>query len=404
MWEKCIELQNEIVTMRRELHRIPELGTEIPETCGYVEKKMKEYGASVRRIGKSGGLLAELDTGRPGRITMFRADMDALPVREETGLPFASEYAGCMHACGHDAHTAMLLGTAKVLSEELDQFDGIFRFLFQSGEETAEGALLALKNGALEPKPDAVFGTHIGTIYGPDIPSGTVIAAPGCVMASMDKFRIRVKGIGSHGSAPEKGIDPILTGAEIVVGLQEILSREFAGTVTKVLTVGSFHAGNAFNVIPEEAVLEGTVRAVDDAVRQQILRRIREISENIAAAFRAKAEVELMSGAAPVMNDPGMAALAAEAAEEIAAQCGGKVITAVEDPTMVGEDFAYFLEQVPGAFLFLSSSDPEKHTDYPHHSSHFDVDEDVLWRGAAVFTAIAERLNKRASIQTSMKV
>ena len=223
-------------------------------------------------------------------------------------------------------------------------------------------------------------------------------------MASMDKFRIRVKGTGSHGSAPEKGIDPILTGAEIVVGLQEILSREFAGTVTKVLTVGSFHAGNAFNVIPEEAVLEGTVRAVDDAVRQQILRRIQEISENIAAAFRAKAEVELMSGAAPVMNDPGMAALAAEAAEEIAVQCGGKVITAVEDPTMVGEDFAYFLEQVPGAFLFLSSSDPEKHTDYPHHSSHFDVDEDVLWRGAAVFTAIAERLNKRASIQTSMKV
>ena len=144
--------------------------------------------------------------------------------------------------------------------------------------------------------------------------------------------------------------------------------------------------------------MEGTVRAVDEAVRQQILRRIREISENIAAAFRAKAEVEVASGAPPVMNDPGMAALAAEAAEEIAAQCGGKVITAVKDPTMVGEDFAYFLEQVPGAFLFLSSSDPEKHTDYPHHSSHFDVDEDVLWRGAAVFTAIAERLNKRISV------
>ncbi len=139
MWEKCRELQNEIVTMRRELHQIPELGTELPETCGYVEKKLKEYGASVRRIGKSGGLLAELDTGRPGRITMFRADMDALPVREETELPFASEHAGCMHACGHDAHTAMLLGTAKVLSEDLDQFDGIFRFLFQSGEETAGG-------------------------------------------------------------------------------------------------------------------------------------------------------------------------------------------------------------------------------------------------------------------------
>ena len=395
MWEKCRELQDEIVTMRRELHRIPERRMDLPKTCGYVEKKLREYGASVRRIGENGGLLAELDTGRPGRFTAFRADMDALPVLEETGLPFASEHKGMMHACGHDAHTAMLLGPVKVLSENLDQFAGKFRFIFQSGEETGEGALLAIKDGALEPKPDAVFGTHIGTIFGPDIPTGTVIAAPDCVMASMDKFVVRVKGAGSHGSAPEKGVDPILTGAQIVVGLQEILSREFAGTVTKVLTVGSFHAGNAFNVIPAEAVMEGTVRTVNEDVRQQILKRIREISENIAAAFRAKAEVEIIMCSSPVVNDPGMAALAAEAAEEIAAQCGGNVLTSVVNPTMVAEDFAYYLEQVPGALLFLSSSDPEKHTSFTHHNSHFDVDEDVLWRGAAVFTAIAERLNAR---------
>ena len=400
MWEKCRELQAEIVEMRRHLHRIPELNMDLPETCGYVEEKLKEYGAEVRRIGGNGGLIAELDTGRPGRLTAFRADMDALPVQEETGLPFASEHSGCMHACGHDAHTAMLLGTVKFLSENLDHFNGTFRFLFQAGEETGSGARLAIKEGAMDPKPDAVFGTHIGTIYGPDVPDGAVISAPGCVMASMDRFVVRVKGTGCHGSAPEKGVDPILAGAQIVVALQEILSREFAGTVPKVLTVGSFHAGNAFNVIPDEAVMEGTVRAVDESVRQQILRRIREISEGIAGAFRAKAEVELILGAPPVVNDPQMAQLAAEAAKEVSAKAeegaAAPVITTVQNPTMVGEDFAYYLDEAPGAFLFLSSSNPAKHTDYPHHSSHFDVDEEVFWRGAAVFAAIAERLNGRA--------
>lgn len=393
IWKQCEELQRELVAIRRELHRIPELSNDLPETCGYVENKLREYGLSVRRIGENAGLVAEIVTGRPGVTTAFRADMDALPVKEETGLPFASANVGRMHACGHDAHMTMLLGAIKALSENRERLSGTLRFIFQTGEETADGALLAIKHGALEPKPDAIFGTHIGTIFGPDIPSGTVIAAPGCVMASYDKFIIRVKGAGSHGSAPEKGIDPILIGAQIVVGLQAILSREFAGTVPKVLTVGSFHAGFAFNVIPDEAVMEGTVRAVDEAVRQQIMARIREISQGIAASFRAEAEVEIIWGAPPVVNDPAMAALAAEAAAEVVgAEC---VMTAVEEPTMVGEDFSYYLEQVPGAFMFLSSADREKKTAYPHHNCRFDVDEDVLWKGAAVFACIAEKRNGR---------
>ena len=393
IWEKCLELQNELIGMRRDLHRIPELSEDLPETCRYVEKKLKSWGVPFRKIRENAGFIAEIDTGRPGKITAFRADMDALPVTEETGLIFSSVHEGRMHACGHDAHTAMLLGAVKVLAEHKDCFSGKFRFIFQTGEESLSGAQTAIEEGAMDPKPDAVFGTHIGTIFGPDIPSGTVIAVPGCVMASSDKFVIRIKGKGTHGSAPEKGVDPILTGAQIVVALQEILSREFAGTVNKVLTVGSFHAGNAFNVIPGEALMEGTVRAVDEAVRQQILRRIREISEGIATAYRAEAEVDLIPGAPPVVNDPEMAKLAAESAAEVEAACGGQVITSVPDPTMVAEDFALYLEKAPGAFLFLSSANKEKGCAYPHHNSRFDVDEDVLWKGAAVFAAIAERLN-----------
>ena len=386
---KSAGLQEELVRIRRELHRIPELGCELPETCAYVEAYLKKLGIPFRELGKAGGILAEIDTGRPGKLLCFRADMDALPVAEETGLPFASEHTGKMHACGHDAHISMLLGAAAVLMEQRDRLSGKILLLFQSGEETMSGAKLAISEGAMDPLPDAVFGIHIGSIMGAEIPSGTVIAAPGCVMASCDRFIIRVRGKGCHGSTPEKGVDPILAGAQIVTGLQEILSREFSGSIPKVLTVGKFQAGFAFNVIPDEAVMEGTVRAVDEAVRQQILRRIREIAVSIAAAYRAEAEVEILYGAPPVVNDPEMARLAAEAAAAVAGP--EHVVTQVASPTMIGEDFALYLEKTPGAFLFLSSSDREKGTDVSHHNSRFNVDEDVLWQGAAVFAEIAGR-------------
>ena len=202
-----------------------------------------------------------------------------------------------------------------------------------------------------------------GSIMGAEIPSGTIIAAPGCVMASCDRFIIRVKGKGCHGSTPEKGVDPILTGAQIVTGLQEIISREFPGSISKVLTIGKFQAGFAFNVIPDEALMESTVRA--------------------------EAEVEILYGAPPVVNDPEMARLAAEAARDCAG--AARVLTEITAPTMIGEDFACYLEQVPGAFLFLSSSDHDKGTDFPHHNCRFDVDEDVLLTGTSVFVRIAER-------------
>lgn len=382
-------MQEEIIRIRRDLHRIPELGCNLPETCAYVESHLEKLGIPFRRIRENGGILAEIDTGKPGKTLMFRADMDALPVTEETGLPFSSEREGRMHACGHDAHTAMLLAAAKVIRQHREELSGTVRLLFQTGEEVMDGAEMAIREGALEPRPDAVFGMHIGTIMGAEIPAGTVIAAPGCVMASCDRFLIRIKGIGCHGSTPEKGVDPITVGAHIVTGLQELIARECPGRDAKVLTVCRFTAGHTWNVIPDTAELEGTVRAVSEDVRQQILGRIREIAEGIARSYRAEAAVEMALGSAPVINDPGMAELAAEAAS--AAVGADRVMTQIAGPTMIAEDFASYLQRVPGAFLFLSSSNPEKGTDRPHHSSRFDIDEDVLWEGAAVFVSIAER-------------
>ena len=389
MIQECRMMQEEIVKLRRDLHRIPELGCVLPETCAYVEARLKELGIPCRQIAENGGILAEIDTGKPGKTLLFRADMDALPVPEETGLPFSSEREGRMHACGHDAHTAMLLAAAKVILKHREKLSGTVRLLFQTGEEVMDGAEMAIREGALEPRPDAVFGMHIGTIMGAEIPAGTVVAAPGCVMASCDRFLIRIKGVGCHGSTPEKGVDPITVGSHIVTGLQELIARECPGRDARVLTVCRFTAGHTWNVIPDTAELEGTVRAVSDAVRQQILERIREIAQGIARTYRAEAEVEMALGSAPVINNPEMAELAAQAAA--AAVGADHVMTQIAGPTMIAEDFASYLQRVPGAFLFLSSSNPAKGTDRPHHSSRFDIDEDVLWEGAAVFASIAKR-------------
>ena len=388
MWKECRELQNTIIGLRRDLHRIPETGGRLPATRAYVEEKLREYGIPFTENRSDDGLIAEIRGAAPGKVLALRADMDALPVTEATCLPFSSENPGRMHACGHDAHMAMLLGAAKVLKGHSAELKGTVRLLFQTEEENAAGARRTIAEGGLK-DADAIFGTHIGCIISADIPSGTVIAAPGPVMASMDKFSIRVHGEGCHGSTPEKGIDPISIAAHIVTGLQEILARELAAVKPAVLTVCHLEAGRAFNVLPSDALIEGTFRTLHEEVRQMIAARIGEIASATASAFRGTAETEIQWGAPPVVNDPAMAGLAADCAEELLGP--EHVIRSLSSPTMIGEDFALYLPECPGAFLFLSSADPEKHTDFPHHSPFFDVDEDVLWEGAALFVRIAER-------------
>lgn len=388
MWEICKDLQDEIVTMRRDLHQIPEIGGDLPETKAYVMKKLTEMGIPFTENKSDSGLMAEIRGGKLGKTIALRADMDALPIQEANEVEYISRHEGIMHACGHDAHTAMLLGAARVLSENKDRIPGTVRLLFQTDEEGSRGAERTIKEGGIQ-GADAVFGTHIGTILSKDIPSGTMVCTPGCCMASFDKFVIRVKGNGCHGSTPEKGVDPINIASHIVINLQEIVAREIAATKPAVLTIGHMEAGFAYNVIPSEALIEGTIRALEEDVRQELARRIKEVAEATARTFRGEVEYEMIWGAPPVISDPEMAALAADCAREVVGE--SRVIDHVDAPNMGGEDFAYFLNQVPGAFMFLSSSNPEKHTDVPHHNPRFNVDEDVLWIGSAMFVKIVER-------------
>ncbi len=387
MWRECEKLQDYIVGIRRDLHQIPELGLQLPETQTYICAELDRLGIEYKKNKGDSGIIGEIKGGAPGRILLLRADIDALPIKEDTGLPFASTHDGKMHACGHDSHAAMLLGALKVLKGHASELKGSVRFVFQTAEEISKGSQVAIKEGVME-GVDAVFGIHIGSILGPSFTSGNLSVVPGCCMASFDRFVITVKGNGCHGSTPEKGIDPINIACNIVLSLQEIVAREIAGTKPSVLTIGMINGGFAYNAIPSEVKIEGTIRAVEESVRQQLATRIEEISKGIAAAFRGSVDFLMDWGAPPVINDDEMSAFAAKAAAKVLG--AEHVATTQKAPNMGGEDFAYYLEKKRGAFMFLSSADSAKHTDVPHHNPKFMLDEDVFWKGSAVFVSIAE--------------
>jgi len=387
MWEKCKEQQEYIVAMRRELHEVPEIGTHLPETQAVIVRELDRMGISYRKNGKDSGVVGEVRGGQPGKTILLRADIDGLPIPEATGVPYTSRHENCMHACGHDAHGAMLLGALKVLQENRENLKGAVRFVFQTGEEICRGAKIAIEEGALN-GVDSVFGLHIGSIAGTEIPAGTLVVTPGCCMASFDRFILRIHGVGCHGSTPEKGIDPITIASNIILSLQEILAREIPTLKPAVLTVGKISGGFAYNVMPGEVLIEGTTRALEDSVRKQLAQRIGEISKGIAESFRGTCECEMDWGAPPVVNDPDMAELAGNAAQKALGK--DRVITSMPAPIMGGEDFAYYLSQKPGAFMFLSSANAEKHTNGPHHNAHFNIDEDVLYMGSAAYVSLAE--------------
>ena len=280
----------------------------------------------------------------------------------------------------------MLLGAIRVLYPHREELSGEIRFLFQTAEEQAKGAAVLLEKGALE-GVDAIFGMHIGSILGKDIPSGTMVCVPGPVMASYDRFILEVQGVGCHASTPEKGIDPINIAAHIVLALQAIPSREIAGTEPAVLTIGLIQGGELYNAIPSTVRIEGTTRAFQEDVRQKLATRIKEVSENTAKAFGGSVSFTMDFGAPPVTNDPELTAFAQDCLREVFQD---KLLTHRDKPSMIGEDFALYQQSVPGCFLFLSSSDSKKGTDYPHHHAKFTVDEDVLWKGSAGFVALAK--------------
>jgi amidohydrolase len=311
------------------------------------------------------------------KVVLVRADMDALPIQEESEVDYRSQHDGVMHACGHDAHTAILLGVTQLLLDRRDQFAGTVKVLFQPAEEGGGGARVMIEEGVLEdPKVDLAFGLHVAQ----DVPLGKIEVRPGPMLAAADRFDIRIKGTGGHGAQPHLCVDPISIGAQIVTALQTIVSREVDPTDQAVVTVGAFLAGDASNVIPDTAELRGTLRSFDPAVREHLGKRVGEIATGIAAAMRGEVEYRYHPGYPPTINNPEMTALVNEVAAEVVG-----VDNLLESNLHMGaEDFSYFLEKVPGCFFFVGTNNPDRGLTWGHHHPRFDIDEDGMAVGMEV--------------------
>lgn len=381
------KIEGEIITHRRELHRIPELCLELPKTVAYIKSVLDEYGIPYKTLVNGNAIVAQIDGVEKGKCLAIRADMDALPIEEETDFDFASTHKGRMHACGHDAHSAMLLGAAKLINENKHLFKGSVKLLFQPGEEIPGGAKPMILEGAMEnPKVDAVIGLHAGGLI-PDYKSGTIGIKSGALMACMDRFKITIVGRGGHGANPQNTIDPIIIISEINLALQKIVSRELAPTTSALVSVCQIHGGINQNIIPDSVFIEGTARALDEKAQDLIEKRIKEIATGIASTYGARAEVEYNRYYPVLINDVSFT----DYFEKIAIDLiGAENVCRLEKPTMGGEDMAFFLQEAPGTFFFLNNMKAdEKGIIYPHHNSKFNLDESFFYLGTALFTQVA---------------
>jgi amidohydrolase len=378
-------LRAELIAMRRDLHAHPELAFEEFRTAGIVAKTLGELGYEVQTgVGKT-GVVGVLDGGQPGPQTLLlRFDMDALPINEQVETDFKSGVAGKMHACGHDAHTSIGLGVAKLLARNRDAWRGTVKFVFQPAEEIGQGAAAMIADGVLaNPAPTRSLGMHVWST----LPHGTVVINDGPVLAAIDEFDVTITGRGSHGAHPHVSVDPIVVAAHCITALQSIVARNVDPLDQGVVTVGMIRAGSAPNIIPDTVSLSGTVRAFEDATMTLLKRRISDILDQTAAAHGARVSCVFMDGGGlpSVINDPAMAALARNAATRVNA--GWHVRNDVR--LMVSEDCALFLRAVPGAFVLVGAGNRAAGIDAPHHSPLFQIDEDALPASVAVMTAAA---------------
>ena len=379
------DLYDRLVALRRELHRYPELSGYEVRTADVISKFLHDLGIQYRTNVGGHGVVADIPGPSGIPCVVLRADTDALPIQEATGLEFASVHDGVMHACGHDGHTTMLLGAAALLSQEKD-LPAPVRLIFQPAEEKGSGAMAMIKEGVLD-GAGLIFGGHLDRHYHP----GTIVVSEGPVNASSDNFSIEIIGQGAHGARPHESIDAVVVGSLMIMALQTIVSREVDPARPSVVSVGQFHAGTAPNVIAGQAKLEGTVRAQDPAVRQQLLNSVRRIAESIAQLHGAKIHIMVAEGTPPLVNHPEMAALARRAAIEVV---GESNVLPLKTANMGAEDFSYYLERIPGAYVRFGSQVPGREG-YPAHSSKFDFDEDALAVGAAYYQAIAKMAGQR---------
>lgn len=374
------QIKQEILTDRRTIHQHPEVGTHLPVTKSYVIKRLIELGYKPQELCDS-GIVATITGKDTGRCILLRADMDALQMQEQTDLDFRSEN-DAMHACGHDMHTAMLLGAAKLLRQYQTQLNGTVKLVFQPDEEGFTGAKSMLAAGVLNnPKPQVGMALHVNS----GTPSGLVLCGRGTFMAGCTLFRIHIHGIGCHGAMPETGVDPLNIAAHVYLSLQELISREIAAKQPAVVTIGHMQGGQAPNIIPQDAILEGTIRTFDRELTAHIMQRIETIAQCTAQAFRGNAEVIELASAPPLVNDPDLVNAMGDLAQQLV---GSQAVYRLDEGGMGSEDFASYTYELPCAYLLLGAGTPNENPLYgkPMHNEKVVFNEDILPLGAALHT------------------
>ncbi len=383
--DEVMEWEQELVATRRDLHMHPEVGFEVTRTAGIVAERLRSIGLDevIEGVGRT-GVKGILHGGKPGKCLLIRADMDALPVQEETGLAFASEALGKMHACGHDGHTSILLTAARLLARRRDEIAGTVVFCFQPAEEGGGGARAMMADGIMEnPQVDASIGLHILQ----QAPIGEVVVITGPCMSGANGYRVTIQGTGGHGAEPHTTVDPLLIAATIITNLQSLVSREIDPQKPVVLTQGTFHAGTtAANIIPDTATFSGTCRFFDMEVGEYVARRLPELVRGMAESMRATAEIDYRTGGFPVTNAPEMAALVREAASVVPG------VTVTDGPRwMPSEDYSEFTRRVPSCYFFVGSRNEAAGQIWGHHHPKFDFDERALTIGAETFVGATLR-------------
>lgn len=366
-------LLKQLIAYRRELHMYPEISMKEYETTKKIKSWLEKENISILDFNLEIGAVAEIKGNHPGPTIALRADIDALPIEEKTNFPFSSKIKNTMHACGHDFHTASMLGAAILLNERKDSLHGNVRFIFQPGEETAVGAKYVVQSGALE-KVEAIFGMH----NKPDLPVGTIGVREGALMAAVDRFKIEIHGIGGHAGIPNNAIDPVFISGQLITALQSIVSRHLSAFDNAVISITKVEAGNTWNVIPDEAVLEGTVRVFQKEAREKIPQLMKKIIEGIASSFGAKGILKWYPSVSTVDNSP----LFTEVVKQSGLQLGYEVVEAEQSPA--GEDFAHYQELIPGFFVWMGSDG-----DHEWHHPSFNINEDALFVAANFFSTLA---------------
>jgi len=368
------ELEASLVQLLKELHQWPEVAYAEYHTTQLIRQRLEKAGIPLLDIGLPTGAAALIEGGRPGKTIALRADIDALPMQEESGLPWASEQPGVMHACGHDFHTAMMLGAAMLLKERQAELPGRVKIIFQPAEEVDDGAERVIASGVTEDCELFLAGHSY-----PQFEAGTVGIKEGAVMAAVDRFAVTVRGTGCHAGQPQKGVDPIVTAAAMVQSLQTVVSRRMNPFTPRVLSITHVRAGTTWNIIPETAFFEGTLRTLDEEQRALAEEEFRRIVQGTAASYGAQAEIEWIHGSPAVSNDAKLCMIA----RETAAQCG--LTAACQEDTMGGEDFSCYLRRKPGLFVRIGTGG-----DYPGHHPKFTVDPKALYPAAEFFARLVE--------------